>query len=58
MITLKISKKITSTRQLISAITFKKDMERAFKVKKIGVLILKKAIKELETYINNEPKKT
>ena len=40
------------------AITFNKDMERAFKVKKIGVLILKKAIKELETYINNEPKKT
>ena len=58
LITLKISKKITSTRQLISAITFKKDMGRAFKVKKIGVLILKKAIKELETYINNEPKKT
>ena len=58
LITLKISKKITSTKQLISAITFKKDMGRAFKVKKIGVLILKKAIKELETYINNEPKKT
>ena len=58
LITLKISKKITSTKQLISAITFKKDMGRAFKVKKIGVLILKKAIKELEIYINNEPKKT
>ena len=58
LITLKISKKITSTRQLISAITFKKDMGRAFKVKKIGVLILKKAIKELEIYINNDPKKT
>ena len=55
---LKISKKIISTKQLISAITFKKDMGRAFKIKKIGVLILKKAIKELETYINNEPKKT
>jgi len=58
LITLKISKKITSTKQLISAITFKKDMGRAFKVKKIGVLILKKAIKELEIYINNDPKKT
>ena len=58
LITLKISKKITSTKQLISAITFKKDIGRAFKVKKIGALILKKAIKELETYINNEPKKT
>jgi 3-deoxy-D-manno-octulosonic-acid transferase len=55
---LKISKKIKSTKQLTHAITFKKDMSRAFKIKKIGVLILKKAIKELETYIDNEPKKT
>ena len=36
----------------------KKDMRRALKIKKNGVLILKKAIKELETFINNEPKKT
>ena len=56
--TLKISKKIKSTKQLIPAITFKKDMRRALKIKKNGVLILKKVIKELETYINNEPKKT
>ena len=55
---LKISKKITSIKQLVAAITFKKDMTRSLKIKKIGVLILKKAIKELETYINNEPKKT
>jgi len=33
-------------------------MRRSFKIKKIGVLILKKTLKELETYINNEPKKT
>jgi hypothetical protein len=33
-------------------------MSRSLKIKKIGVLILKKAIKELETYIDNEPKKT
>ena len=56
--TLKISKKIKSTKQLIPAITFKKDMRRSFKIKKIGVLILKKTLKELEIYINNEPKKT
>ena len=55
---LKISKKITSIRQLITAITFKKDMGRALKIKKIGVSILEKTLKELEIYIDNEPKKT
>ena len=55
---LKISKRITSIRQLITEITFKKDMRRGLKIKKIGVLILKKTLKELEIYINNEPKKT
>ena len=55
---LKVSEKITTIKQLVTAITFKKDMRRSFKIKKIGILILKKTLKELEIYINNEPKKT
>ena len=55
---LKVSEKITTIKQLVTAITFKKDLRRSFKIKKIGVLILKKTLKELEIYINNESKKT
>ena len=55
---LKISKEIRTTKKLVSSITFKKDNKGSSKIKKIGGLILKKTIKELEFFINNEPKKT
>ena len=53
-----ISKEIKTTRKLASSITFKNNIKGATKIKKIGGLILKKTIKELELFINNEPKKT
>ena len=53
-----ISKEINSPKKLASSITFKKNLKGATKIKKIGGLILKKTIKELEFFINNEPKKT
>ena len=53
-----ISKEIKTPKKLASSITFKKNYKGATKIKKIGGLILKKTIKELEFFINNEPKKT
>jgi 3-deoxy-D-manno-octulosonic-acid transferase len=55
---LKGSKKITSSKQLASLITFKKNKIIGVKIKKIGGIILKKTIKELDSLINNEFKKT
>lgn len=55
---LKVSKKITTQRQLASSITFKKNKNIGIKIKKIGGIILKKTIKELDYLINNEFKKT
>ena len=54
----KVSKKISTTRQLVSSITFKKNKNIGIKIKNIGVIILKKTIKELDNLINNELKKT
>ncbi len=53
-----ISKEIKTSQKLASSITFKKNLKGVSKIKKIGRLILKKTIKELEFFINNEPKKT
>tara|TARA_Y100000389_G_scaffold200536_1_gene241183 strand:+ start:2652 stop:3902 length:1251 start_codon:yes stop_codon:yes gene_type:complete len=55
---LKISKKITKSKELISHITFKKNMDKAEKIKRIGRKILKETIKDLDKLINNEFKKT
>ena len=54
----KISKIISTPKELASLITFKKDKNIAIKIKKIGGIILKKTIKELDNLINNELKKT
>jgi 3-deoxy-D-manno-octulosonic-acid transferase len=55
---LKISKKITTPKKLADSITFKKNKKSGNKIKKIGGIILKKTIKELDDLINNEFKKT
>jgi len=54
----KISKKITTHKKLASLITFKKNKSHAKKINKIGGIIFKKTIKELNSLINNEFKKT
>ena len=55
---LNISKEVKSKKKLIYEITFKKKTNGALKLKKIGRLILKKTLKELKPFIQNEPKKT
>jgi len=55
---LKVSKKITTHKKLASSIIFKKNKNMGIKIKKIGGIILKKTIKELDYLINNEFKKT
>jgi 3-deoxy-D-manno-octulosonic-acid transferase len=55
---LKISKKIKTSRELASAITFKRNKKLGDKIKKIGVKILKETINDLDTLIKNEFKKT
>ena len=54
----KISQKITTHKKLASLITFKKNKSHGKKIKKIGGIILKKTIKELNILINIEFKKT
>jgi len=56
--TLKASQKIKTPKELASLITFKKNIKTGKKIEKIGAIILKKTIKELNTLINNEFKKT
>ena len=56
--TLNLSKKIVSPNQLANLIVFKKNKNTGIKIKKIGGIILKKTIKELDNLINNEFKKT
>ena len=56
--TLKISKKISTPKQLASMIIFTKNKNIGIKLKNIGEKILKKTIKELKHQINNEFKKT
>ena len=55
---LKISKKITTSKQLASFIKFNKNKKSGIKIKNIGEIILKKTIKELDSLINNELEKT
>ena len=55
---LKISKKITSSKEMASLIVFTKNKNAGNKIKNIGAKILKKTIKELDSFINNEFKKT
>ena len=55
---LKISKKITTSKELASAIVFKRNKKLGDKIKKIGVKILKETINNLDKLINNEFKKT
>ena len=54
----KISKKITSPKELASSIKFRKNKKIGIKIKNIGGIILKKTIKDLDNLINNELKKT
>jgi 3-deoxy-D-manno-octulosonic-acid transferase len=56
--TLNVSKKIMTPNQLANLIVFNKNRNSGLKVKKIGGIILKKTIKELDSLINNEFKKT
>ncbi len=53
-----ISKKITTSNQLISSIKFNKNKKTGIKIKNIGEKILKETIRELDILINNEFKKT
>jgi len=55
---LKISKKITTPRELASSIIFKRNKKLGDKIKKIGVKILKETINDLNKLIKNEFKKT
>ena len=55
---LKISKKVTTPKELSSLIIFKRNKDRGDKIKKIGGKILKETILELDTFINDELKKT
>jgi 3-deoxy-D-manno-octulosonic-acid transferase len=56
--TLNVSKKILTSQQLAKLIVFNKNKNSGIKIKKIGRIILKKTIKELDSLINNEFKKT
>ncbi len=55
---IKASKKIKSINELASSIIFKKDKQSGLKIKNIGEKILKKTIKELNSIIYDEYKKT
>ena len=54
----KVSRKISTAKELASSISFKKKKNIGIKIKKIGGIILKKTIKELDNLINDEFKKT
>ena len=56
--TLNVSKKIVAPNQLANLIVFNKNKHSGDKIKKIGGIILKKTIKELDILVNNEFKKT
>ena len=55
---LNVAKKIVTPNQLANLIIFNKNKKSGIKIKKIGEIILKKTIKELDSLINNEFKKT
>ena len=55
---LRISKVVNSSKNLASSINFNPNKSNGNKIKKIGRIILKKTIKELDYLIKNEFKKT
>ena len=55
---LRVSKKITTSKELASLIIFKINKKQGDKIKKIGVKILKETINDLDKLIKNEFKKT
>ena len=55
---LKISKKITTSKDMASEIIFKRNKKQGDKIKKIGIKILKETINDLDKLINNDFKKT
>ena len=55
---LKVSKKITTPKELASMIIFKRNKDIGNKIKKIGGKVLKETISDLDKLINNEFKKT
>ena len=55
---MKISMKITTPKELAYLISFKKNRNTGNRIKKIGGIILKKTIKEIDNLIINEFKKT
>ena len=55
---LKVAKKIRTSKKLASSIIFRKNKIAGNKIKNIGENILKKTIKELNKIIFNELKKT
>ena len=55
---LRVSKVVNSSKKLASSINFNPNKSNGNKIKKIGRIILKKTIKELDYLIKNEFKKT
>tara|TARA_B100000003_G_scaffold160193_1_gene145900 strand:+ start:2069 stop:3334 length:1266 start_codon:yes stop_codon:yes gene_type:complete len=55
---LKISKEVANPKGFANQVVFKKDMTKVKKIKKIGEVIFKNTIKELDKKINYENKKT
>ena len=53
-----VQSKAQTPKELANLITFKKNKKIGIKIKKIGAIILKKTIKELDSLINDEFKKT
>ncbi len=55
---LNISKKVANYRELASSISFIRNQKIGLKINKIGKIILKNTLKEVDTQIKNEFKKT
>ena len=55
---LNISKKVSNYRELASSISFLRNQKIGLKISKIGKIILKNTLKEIDTQIKNEFKKT
>ena len=55
---LKISTKINTSKEFANQVIFKKNMKKVLKIRKLGNVILKKTLKELNQLISYENKKT
>ena len=55
---LKISSKINTPKEFANQVIFKKNMKKVLKIRKLGNVILKKTLKELNQLISYENKKT